>query len=148
MIPLESVSDGWDRDLPLMVIPLSIEEAYDCFWDDRAPFLVPNMRHREHQYLVNWTLWTEPNEKDKERFGDNVEAVRKFERRIPSSHTERMYSAPIEIVNLGLMDQTDTGFTVMVRQSYVGSPYALAHQTWFKYEFITDSVDSKKTAIR
>ena len=46
------------------------------------------------------------------------------------------------------MSQEDTSFTIMVRQSFVGSPYAQSHQTWYKWEFITDSIDSTKTAVR
>jgi hypothetical protein len=50
---------------------------------------------KENNYVVNWTLWADPSAEDKEIFGENVIAVRKLEQRIPSTHTERLYSAPI-----------------------------------------------------
>ena len=93
-------------------------------------------------------MWDDPAAEDIELFGEGVKAVRKLEMRVPSSHMERLYSAPIQIIHLALMEQNDTSFEIKVRNSYVGSPYAQSHQTWYKWEFITDSVGSEKTALR
>ena len=109
---------------------------------------MPAFKRKREDYIVNWTTWDDPIAEDKELFGDQVKAVRKLEMRVPSSHMERLYAAPIQIIQLGLMAQDETSFEIMVRNSYVGSPYAQSHQTWFKWEFITDSVDSDKTALR
>ena len=124
---MEPASDGWDRDLDLLVIDLSIEQAYECFWADEAPFLLPAFQRKENNYVVNWTLWADPSAEDIEIFGENVLAVRKLEQRIPSSHTDRLYTAPIQISHLALMSQDETSFTIMNRMSYVGSPYAQSH---------------------
>lgn len=148
VIPLEPASQNWDTALPIMVIDLPIEHVYDCFWADEAPYLLPAVLRKGHDYIVNWTLWTDPGAEDREFFGPTVNSVRKFEKRIPSSHTDRLYTPPIQIVHVALMSQDETSFTIMIRESYVGSPYAGNHQTWYKWEFVTDAIDSKKTAVR
>ena len=113
--------------MDLLVIDLSIEQAYECFWADEAPFLLPAFKRKENNYVVNWTLWADPSAEDIEIFGENVLAVRKLEQRIPSSHADRLYTAPIQISHLALMSQDETSFTIMNRMSYVGSPYAQSH---------------------
>ena len=49
-------------------------------------------------------MWDDPAAEDIELFGEGVKAVRKLEMRIPSSHMERLYSAPIQIIHLALME--------------------------------------------
>ena len=148
VIPLEPASQNWDTGLPVTVIDLPIEHVYDCFWADEAPYLLPSVLRKGHDYIVNWTLWADADAEAREIFGPTVNSVRKFEKRIPSSHTDRLYTPPIQIMHVALMSQDETSFTIMIKETYVGSPYAGAHQTWYKWEFVTDAVDSNKTAVR
>ena len=40
-IPLEHADGGWDKDMPEIVLPLSLTQFMDAFWVDYAPFYLP-----------------------------------------------------------------------------------------------------------
>ena len=57
-VPLQA--DGWKQDPEILVTALTLEEYWDCFWSDHAPYYVQALeRDLEDQMLSN-TAWGEP----------------------------------------------------------------------------------------
>ena len=50
----------------------------DCFWDDSAPYMIPAMLRNEEDEIVKYSNWTEPEEADREMFGNDVLSVMKI----------------------------------------------------------------------
>ena len=71
-IPLESAEDGWNQELPIMVVPLSFTQFMECFWSDAAPYYIPAFLSKEKDQIVNYSNWSDPTDFDKHVFGDNV----------------------------------------------------------------------------
>ena len=120
----------------------------ECFWDDSAPYMIPAMLRNEEDEIVNYSNWTEPEEVDREMFGNDVISVMKIQKKIHTTPELRLYTAPDVIQHIALMQRDPLSVTIMVRQSQAGSPYASRHQEWFKWEFITPDVRSHRTGIR
>jgi len=103
VIPLEPAEDGWDRDLPIMVVPMTLEDFMDCFWADQAPFFIPAILEKGDT-VVNYTLWGDATEDEKTLFGKDVIKTRKIEKFKSTNVTTRLYTAPHQIQHLALME--------------------------------------------
>lgn len=148
VIPLEPPEEGWDRDLPIKIVPMTLDESMDCFWGDYAPFFIPAKVTNRKDSVVNFTLWADATEEEKTLFGPNVIKTRKIEILKHTDVANRMYTAPHQIQHIALVEKSDTSATIMIRQSQSGSPYSTSYQEWFKYEFVSSKPDSHLTAIR
>ena len=58
---------------------MTLTQYVDCFWADRAPYLVPALTTDPSDEIVNYTYWTKPDEFDRMMFGEEVIATRKLE---------------------------------------------------------------------
>ena len=65
-----------------------------CFWDDSAPYMIPAMLRNEEDEIVNYSNWTEPEESDREMFGNDVISVMKIQKKIHTTPELRLYTAP------------------------------------------------------
>lgn len=146
-LPLEDVKDGWDQDMPILVLPLSLSLYMDTFWADSAPYYLPALLANEKDKVINWTTWTDPDDDDKESFGKDVLTTRKIEKKLHTSVTSRMCSANT-IQHIAILDNTDTAVTIMVKQTAVGSPYVADYNEWFKWEVITPDERSNQVVVR
>ena len=63
-IPLMPAAEGWDQDVPTMVLQMSLDDYMACFWDDDAPYYIPahlnNKMTGEGDRVVNYTNWYDP----------------------------------------------------------------------------------------
>ena len=41
---MEDAIDGWDQILELMIVPLSLENYWNAFWANDAPYYIPAFR--------------------------------------------------------------------------------------------------------
>ena len=102
-IPMEPAEDGWDRNLPVMVVPLSFDDFMECFWAGNAPYFIPAMASKENEEVVKYSLWEDPTEEDKAMFGNEILSIRKIQKKVPVSAMWRMYTAPNVIQQIALM---------------------------------------------
>ena len=148
-MPMEDASKGWDRDLPVTVLPLGLDDFMECFWADAAPYYIPALvLDREKDEVVNYTNWTTPSEEEKKVMGDDILGTRRIEKRMHTSAVSRAFTYPYVIQHIALKEQTDTNITIMVLQTQSGAPYATAYQEWFKYEILTADPRSHQVVVR
>jgi len=93
-IPMEDAADGWDRDLPIMVIPLDLDSYMECFWGSKAPYYIPALVTGEKNTVVNYSKWKKPSEEAKTVFGNDILGERRIEKHIKNNAIMRMYTAP------------------------------------------------------
>lgn len=146
--PMEPAEEGWDRDLPIMVVPVTFSQFMDCFWADSAPYFIPAWMRSDEDVVVNYTNWSEPTEDAKFVFGDDVISIRKIEKKVHTTAKTRLYTAPHVIQYIALMEQSDVSATIFVMQTQYGAPYASSHQEWFKWEIMSPDPRSYRTALR
>jgi len=91
---MEDASEGWDQDLPIMVIPLDLDSFMECFWADSSPYFIPGLLSNEKNEVVNYTKWKKANNEEKMVFGDKIIGARRIEKHISSNPFMRMYTAP------------------------------------------------------
>ena len=132
----------------MLVLGLTLDQFMGCFWDNQAPYLIPALLRNEEDEIVNYSNWTEPDETDRELFGQDVISVMKVQKKIHTTPQMRLYTAPDVVQHIALIERSDLAVTIMVRQSQSGSPYATKHQEWFKWEFMTPDTRSFRTGVR
>ena len=117
ILPLEPVEEGWDRDLPIMVLGLTLEQFMGCFWDDSAPYMIPALLRNEEDTIVSYSSWSDPDDADREIFGQDVISVMKLQKKINATPEMRLYTAPDVVQHVALMERNDLSVTIMIRQT-------------------------------
>jgi hypothetical protein len=101
-IPMEPAANGWDRDLPIMVVPLSLDDFMECFWADDSPYFIPAIETAPTDEIVQYSLWADPTEEDKAMFGDSIISIRKIEKKVHVGLMSKLYAAPNVIQQIAL----------------------------------------------
>ena len=55
-------NDEWRFGVDELVLPLSIDQYFDAFWSDEAPYYNPGMARLPEDELIEATPWSTPSE--------------------------------------------------------------------------------------
>ena len=91
MMPSE---DNWDRDLPIMVVPLGFDCFMECFWGNNSPYYIPAVLDDKNDLTKSYSLWSNPTKFDKFIFGDEIIAIRRIATRRHIALSNKLYGAP------------------------------------------------------
>ena len=72
-VPLGDTSEEWDGTIPPTVLPLSLQEYWDAFWADDAPYYMQAKFNDPEEHINFYTNWDTPsNWYTKEHFGTEI----------------------------------------------------------------------------
>jgi len=57
-VPLQG--EGWKQDPEILVTPLTLEEYWDCYWSDNAPYYVQALERDPEDEMLSNTAWSDP----------------------------------------------------------------------------------------
>ena len=57
-IPFEG--DEWKQDLETLVVPLTLDQYWDAYWANEAPYYTERTIDEEEDILLRSTLWMDP----------------------------------------------------------------------------------------
>ena len=144
-VPLEG--KDWEIDLDILVVPLSLEEYWETFWADDAPYYVPTKPRDPDDVLLSSTNWSTPSLGYEERSGKPVLQERIYERTLVirgNPLASQMHST----VYFSLLEKTDYKITIRTTAISDGAPYVTSCESWLKYEIITPDPRSKQVVMR
>ena len=59
--PLEDFDDSWERHLDITVLPMTLQQYWDAFWADDAPYFVGAYDGNPDHKVVDHTDWRRPD---------------------------------------------------------------------------------------
>ena len=83
---------------------MTLTQFIDCFWVDRAPYLMPALLIDPSDEIVNYTYWTKADEFDRIMFGEEVIATRKLEKKHVRTSRNRLYTPTNTVQHIALME--------------------------------------------
>ena len=143
---LPKEGSDWQQDLDVVVVPLSLDQFWDAFWSDDAPYYLPARPRDPEDKLLGYTSWGEPSAGFETAFGKPVIEERIFDQnlKIDSKFASQVHS----VQHLSLVERSDTKITIKATNVNDGAPYVEDFQTWLKWEFLTPDPRSNQVAIR
>ena len=57
-VPKENFDDSWDQFMEIIVLPLSLQQYWDAFWADNAPYFVAAFKRHEDDEITKHTNWS------------------------------------------------------------------------------------------
>ena len=61
-VPIGEASEGWDETMGAIVLPLSLDEYWDAFWANDAPYYIQAHKKDEEEHILSYTDWGPPTE--------------------------------------------------------------------------------------
>ena len=89
--------------------------------------MIPALLRGEEDEIVSYSNWTEPDDTDREIFGQDVISVMKVQKKIHTTPQMRLYTAPDVVQHIALLERSDLAVTIKVKQTQSGSPYSTKH---------------------
>ena len=132
--------------MPDVIVPLSISETFDAFWDDEAPFFEPELTKQMGNTIIDAGSWTNPSEPITS-FGQPVVQVRTID------GTFKLPPNPFGTFGentkvLQKIEGTDTTITMEEINYQRGFIYTDSFNFHVKWELKQVGPDSQKTIIR
>ena len=149
-VPLEEDDGGWEREMDIQVVPISLSQFWDAFLANDAPYyylaLVDD--HLDRPYLlVENEDWGQPSEGEEVIWGKDVVQERMLERFRARKHN--LFCQHIhEEVYLSLVEKTDTKITLKESTIYKDLNFYRGFEFWVKWEIVTDDPRSQQVALR
>ena len=144
-IPLES--DSWQSSLDVVVVPMSLEQFWDAFWSDDAPYYLPARPRDEEDELLNYTNWGTPSPGFERELNKEVRKERIIDKNL-RIRGNRFAKHVHSVQYISLVEKTGTHITIKMTNVNDGAPYVEDFQTWVKWEMITPDYRSNQVAIR
>ena len=144
----DDFDDSWEQLIESMVVPLSLEDYWNAFWADQAPYFVPAFMTGEAEEIESVTDWGAPIDATGLVYGHTpVDRQRIIERKVkPSGSILTRVKHQKEI--LSLVEKNERKISLKVVTFNTGSMYAKSYQQWAKWEFVTPDPRSEQVAVR
>ena len=75
-----------------MDLPMKLDQYIDCFWTNEAPYFIPALLTNPQDEIVNYTYWNDPDDFDRQVFGEGVIATRKLEQKHHVTRRTKIYT--------------------------------------------------------
>ena len=144
----DNFDDSWEQLIESMVVPLSLEDYWNAFWADDAPFFVPAFMTGEGEEIESATDWGKPIDETGLIYGNTpVDKQRIIERKVePSGGILTRVKHQKEVISL--IEKNERKISLKVVTFNTGSMYAKTYQQWAKWEFVTPDPKSNQVAVR
>jgi len=138
--PLQPASDSWDSNIDVFVLPLSLNQYWEAYWADDAPYFIPAFRKDSRDEALSYSDWQTPMHGGDDIIGEPIEQQRVYERKIHGNsfinHTHEL-----EIISLLGKDSSKITLSSLVFQR--GALYAQDVVPHVRWEIMTDDPRSK-----
>ena len=131
-----------------MVVPLSLENFWNAFWANDAPYFVPAFMTHGGDEIVSATDWQAPSdETDFFYINTPVDSQRIIKRKLePKGSFLSRVTRETEYISE--IERNETKITLKVVKLNKGSMYAPTYEQWAKWEFVTPDPQSEQVAVR
>ena len=147
MINEVKIESGYVRYLGPIILEMSLDKFWDCFYADDAPYYVSDIKKDPKDEFVEATKWHAPSEEQFEMaFGKPVQSERSEEWIIHvdnSPFTDHSNSKAVDL----LVERTEVNLEFKKIMISWGSLYADRFQIWLKFETVTADPRSKFVVV-
>ena len=120
----DNFDDSWEQLIESMVVPLSLEDYWNAFWADDAPYFVPAFMTGEGEEIESATDWGRPIDETGLIYGNTpVDKQRIIERKVePSGGILTRVKHQKEVISL--IEKNERKISLKVVTFNTGSMYA------------------------
>lgn len=146
LLELRPASEGWNQSIDVFVLPLSLEQFWEAYWADDAPYFIPAFNKDSRDELISYSDWGMPTHGGEKITKEFVGKQRTIERKVHgSSYLNHDHESEI----ISLVQHTSTTLIVdtVVAQSggFMYSSDFVPHVRW---EILTDDPRSNQVVVR
>ena len=144
--PLEDFDDSWHQYMDTMVVPLTLQEYWDAFWADSAPYFVGAFDNDPDHKITGVTNW-EKLAMDLEQLSIHEQAdlaktiTRDVDGNGYTTHTK-------ERDDFFLLEKNAERITILVMTSFYGYINSDYYKIWTKWELMTPNPQSHQVVFR
>ena len=150
MEDLPMQGDGWEQDPEILVTTLSLEQYWDCFWSDNAPYYLQAVERDAEDEVLSSTTWGEPTPGFETEVQYDVPVLQ--ERRLDKLNRIRAAFAPDhgkEHIRFQLLEKSAT--KIKIKETHVNGdevPYGDTFEIWMVWEVLTPDPLSQQVVFR
>ena len=124
----DNFDDSWEQIIESMVVPLSLEDYWNAFWANDAPYFVPAFQTRDGAEIVKASDWKKPVEETSVFYNNTpVDRQRVIKREVePKGGILLRFDRQTEYISQ--IERSERKITLKVVKVQTGSQYAKTYE--------------------